>query len=99
MNRMNRKCAADAVAAAAVAVVAVVAAASLFRVAPVAADTVSADVLPDGEVEIRVSAGNVTAKQTSFASPDTGYVRTEWNYRGYLTRPNLLYRRGALRKR
>lgn len=44
------------------------------RPAAVAADTVSADVLPDGEIEIRVSAGNVTAKQTSFASPDTGYV-------------------------
>lgn len=73
---MNRK-------SAAVAVVAVVAAASLFRVAPVAADTVSADVLPDGEVEIRVSAGNVTAKQTSFTSPDTGYVGTEYKYCGY----------------
>ncbi|VVC32061.1 Phospholipase A2 domain [Cinara cedri] len=66
---MNRKSAADAAVAVAVAVVAAV---SLFRVAPVAADTVSADVLPDGEVEIRVSAGNVTAKRTSFTSPDTG---------------------------
>lgn len=59
------------------AVVAAAAVASLLPRTPAAvADTVSADVLPDGEVEIRVSAGNVTAKQTSFASPETGYVYT-----------------------
>lgn len=80
---MNRKSAADAAVAVAVAVVAAV---SLFRVVPpVAADTVSADVLPDGEVEIRVSAGNVTAKRTSFTSPDTGYVPTLYtNYRNHI---------------
>lgn len=71
---MNRKRAADDTAAVAVALAIVVAAVSLFRVPPAVAYTVSADVLPDGEVEIRVSAGNVTAKRTSFTSPDTGYV-------------------------
>lgn len=56
-------------------VVAVAVASLLCNTAPAAvADTVSADVLPDGEVELRVSAGNVTAKRTSFTSPDTGYV-------------------------
>uniref|UniRef100_A0A2S2PS12 phospholipase A2 n=1 Tax=Schizaphis graminum TaxID=13262 RepID=A0A2S2PS12_SCHGA len=58
------------VAVAVAVVVAVVAAVSSMSVA--LADTVSADVLPDGEVEIRVSAGNVTAKRTSFTSPETG---------------------------
>lgn len=58
------------VAVAVAVVVATVAAVSLMSGA--FADTVSADVLPDGEVEIRVSAGNVTAKRTSFTSPDTG---------------------------
>lgn len=64
------------IAAAATAVVVFVAAvSSLLTCAPAAAaDTVSADVLPDGEVEVRVSSGNVTAKRTSFTSPDTGYV-------------------------
>lgn len=55
----------------AVAVVVTVVAA-LSSMSAAVADTVSADVLPDGEVEIRVSAGNVTAKRTSFTSPDTG---------------------------
>lgn len=58
------------VAVAVAVVVAVVAAVSSMSAA--LADTVSADVLPDGEVEIRVSAGNVTAKRTSFTSPETG---------------------------
>ncbi|XP_050525525.1 uncharacterized protein LOC126896629 [Daktulosphaira vitifoliae] len=38
--------------------------------------TVSADVLPDGEVEVRVSSGNVTAKRTSFTAPETGEALT-----------------------
>jgi len=65
-NGMSRRPVAVAVAV----VVAIAAAVSSISVA--SADTVSADVLPDGEVEIRVSAGNVTAKRTSFTSPDTG---------------------------
>jgi len=56
------------------AVLAAAAASSLLCAPAAVADTVSADVLPDGEVELRVSAGNVTAKRTSFTSPDTGYV-------------------------
>lgn len=64
---------ADVVAAAAV-VIAAVSLLSRCRCTPAAAFayTASADVLPDGEVEMRASAGNVTAKRTSFASPETG---------------------------
>lgn len=54
--------------------VAVAVASLLSRMPAAVADTVSANVLPDGEVEMRVSSGNVIAKQTSFASPETGYV-------------------------
>lgn len=71
-NGMNRGSALLQRVAAAVVVVAAV---SLLCSTPATvADTVSADVLPDGEVELRVSSGNVTAKRTSFTSPDTRYV-------------------------
>ncbi|XP_025409522.1 uncharacterized protein LOC112682940 isoform X2 [Sipha flava] len=52
--------------------VAVAVATLLPRMPAAVADTVSANALPDGEIEVRVSSGNVTAKQTSFASPETG---------------------------
>lgn len=76
---MNRGRSVQPLRAAAAAAAAVVAAVSLLSrccctPAAALAYTASADVLPDGEVEIRASAGNVTAKRTSFASPDTGWV-------------------------